>query len=193
MANLIDHFEVEPATRSHPRDAFATLARAIIGQQLSNRVAATIWGRVCVQLGQDVTPESWDLLDRNVLKACGLSSPKIRYLGDLAAGINSGSIQPAMWPDLEDGALLDELTKIRGVGQWTAQMYMIFHEARPDVLAVDDAALRRAAARLVGKTAPLTQEALSEVAEPWRPWRSIVSLYLWRSLDAPSADGDWKG
>jgi DNA-3-methyladenine glycosylase II len=193
LADLVDRLEVAPITRNPPGNAFATLSRAIVGQQLSNRAAATIWSRVRAQLGEAVTPASWDRVDITTLRSCGLSSPKIRYIGDLAARFNSGSLQPALWPHLEDEALLGELTTVRGVGRWTAQMYMIFHEARLDVLAVDDAALRRAAARLTGREDSLSQDELSATAEPWRPWRSIASLYLWRSLDAPSAEGDWRG
>jgi DNA-3-methyladenine glycosylase II len=193
LAVLVDLLEVTPITRSPPGDAFATLARAIVGQQLSNRAADKVWRRVRAHLDEAVSPASWSVVESTALRSCGLSSPKIRYISDLARRINSGSLEPALWPDMEDEALLEELTKIRGVGRWTAQMYMIFHEARLDVLAVDDAALRRAAARLVGRGIPLTQEELANTAESWRPWRSIASIYLWRSLDDPSADsGGWR-
>jgi DNA-3-methyladenine glycosylase II len=191
VAGLIDTLHVTPLTRKPDRDPFSTLARAIVGQQLSNRAATTIWNRIVAQVGGAVTSTRLLAVDAQTLRSCGLSAPKISYVRDLAGRISAGELQPDIWPEMSDDALLDELTSLRGIGKWTAQMYMIFHDARLDVLALDDVALRRAAAVLVGIERPLTPPELAEMAELWRPWRSVASIYLWRSIDGEGIGGNW--
>jgi DNA-3-methyladenine glycosylase II len=182
MAALLDHLEVRPLARREPARAFETLARSIVSQQLSNRAAATIWGRVCTHLDGEVSPAAWTRVDPAVWRACGLSGAKVRYVTGLAERMSDGGLDPHAWRNLDDESVLGALTKVPGIGRWTASMYLIFHEARLDVLAVEDAALRRAGARMLGRERSMTGPELAAVAEVWRPWRSVASVYLWKSL-----------
>ena len=170
------------------RGPFSTLARAIVGQQLSNRAATTIWGRVADKIGSAMTPAAFLSMEVQALRRCGLSAPKIEYLRDLATQLQTGELRPTNWPSMPDDVLLRELTSVRGVGEWTAQMYMIFQDARLDVLAAEDRALRRAAAYLSDSTLPLTRSEFIEMAEPWRPWRSVASIYLWHYIDSKAQE-----
>lgn len=188
MARLIETVPVEPLATPRRSDPFSTLARAIVGQQLSNRAASTIWDRVVRSVGGVVTPTALLSLEHDVLRACGLSRAKVDYTRDLASRILAGDLVPSCWPSMEDDHVLRELTAVRGIGRWTAHMYLIFHEARLDVLAVDDAALLRAASHLYGRGHPLTPQELVDVSKPWQPWRSVASVYLWGFIDQVPAE-----
>ena len=159
-------------------DPFSTLARSIVGQQISVRAADAAWGKLIGQL-REITPEH--VLASETLKTCGLSSRKVEYLQDLARHFSSGKFDG--WDALEDEALIKMLTEIRGIGRWTAEMFLIFQALRPDVLPLDDLGLQRAIGLHYKEGAPVGKREMLEISEPWRPWRSVATWYLWRSLD----------
>jgi DNA-3-methyladenine glycosylase II len=118
-----------------------------------------------------------------VLRGCGLSQRKAEYLADLAGHFASGRLDPRSWRKLDDEALIAALVDVKGIGRWTAEMFLIFHELRPDVLPIDDLGLQRAMAIHYRNGRPFTRRAMIAHAESWRPWRSVATWYLWRSLD----------
>ena len=169
-------------------DPFTTLARAIVGQQISVKAAQSIWDRLvklCGNPGPAPTLDPARVVRRRIatLRACGLSERKAEYIRDLARHFVSSSLDPATWPALEDEALIEALVDVKGIGRWTAEMFLMFHEMRADVLPVDDIGLQRAVAihYFDGERPTLGQ--LREVGETWRPYRSVATWYLWRSLD----------
>jgi len=171
-------------------DPFTTLARAIVGQQISVKAAEAIWKRFVVAAGARPGRGSLKLLPTRVaglavpaLRGCGLSERKAEYLTDLARHFDSGRLDPAAWKQLDDEALIVALVDVKGIGRWTAEMFLIFHELRPDVLPVADLGLQRAMAMHYRGGRRLTPRAMIARAEAWRPWRSVATWYLWRSLD----------
>jgi DNA-3-methyladenine glycosylase II len=163
-------------------DAFATLARAIVGQQISVKAAQSVWDRVVVHLGE-VSPAAVVASDVPLLRACGLSGQKTAYLCDLAVRFHSGSLQIAAWPTLDDEALIAELTQVKGIGRWTAEMFLIFYMARPDVLPLADVGLQRAMSLHYNSGRPMSKLKMEKIARAWSPWRSVATWYLWRSLE----------
>src|SRR5215831_20790000 len=171
-------------------DPFTTLARAIVGQQISVAAADAIWKRFVAASGATpgrafprLSSVNVAALALSVLRECGLSQRKGEYLTDLAAHFASGRLDPKSWKKLDDEALITALVDVKGIGRWTAEMFLIFHELRPDVLPVDDIGLQRALAIHFNEGEPLPREAMFAVADLWRPWRSVATWYLWRSLD----------
>ena len=144
--------------------------------------AAGVWRRLSDALGE-VSPER--LASRSVddLRAVGLSRQKAAYLNDLALHFRDRRLLPERWPDLDDAAVIAELTQVKGVGRWTAEMFLMFHLLRPDVLPIGDLGLRRAISLHYNRGRALTDARLLRIARPWAPWRSVASWYLWRSLD----------
>ena len=180
MATLVERYAgAALASRGYP---FATLARSIVGQQISVKAADAVWVRFATQVGA-VTPEGVLALGATGLIGCGLSQRKIEYLCDLATHFVNGRLQPATWGLLEDAAVIAELTAVRGIGRWTAEMFLIFNLLRPDVFPVDDIGLQRAIELHYCSGERLARRALAEFGERWRPWRSVATWYLWRSLD----------
>ncbi|MFH1604120.1 MAG: DNA-3-methyladenine glycosylase 2 family protein [Pseudomonadota bacterium] len=174
--------------RAHPRVAlerrgepFKTLARSIVGQQISVKAAESVWNRV-LAVAPTVTPEQI-LKARRRLPACGLSQRKSEYIADLARHFVDGTIHARNWPDMNDEAVIAELIQVRGIGRWTAEMFLMFNLLRPDVLPLDDLGLQRAISLhyFEGERAP--RAAMNEIAANWTPWRSVATWYLWRSLD----------
>jgi len=163
-------------------DAFATLARAIVGQQISVKAAQSVWDRLSGKLGQ-VSPEGLILARRRTLRACGLSGQKSDYLKDLAMKFRGDELDPMRWATLDDELLIAELTKVKGIGRWTAEMFLIFHLTRPDVLPVADMGLQRAMSRHYNGGRPLSAARMRRIGTIWAPWRSVATWYLWRSLD----------
>jgi len=163
-------------------DPFFTLARAIVGQQLSVKAAATIWGRV-ESLVVKVSPERVLAAAPDDLLACGLSRRKLEYIVDLARHFNAGTVDPTAWPALDDEAIILQLTTVRGIGRWTAEMLLIFNLLRPDVLPLGDVGLQRAVARHYFSGRPVSPRTILRVAGLWAPWRSVATWYLWRSLE----------
>jgi len=163
-------------------DPFGTLARSIVGQQISVKAADAVWGRFQARLGT-VAPETLLALGTAGLEGCGLSQRKREYLLDLAAHFLSGQLDPATWPQLADEEIIAELTTVRGIGRWTAEMFLIFNLMRPDVLPLDDIGLQRAVERHYFAGEKATKKSIALLGEGWRPWRSVATWYLWRSLD----------
>jgi DNA-3-methyladenine glycosylase II len=170
--------------RGRPADAYGTLLRSIVGQQLSTKAAATIYARVLDLFGGNV-PAPRQLIDMepDALRAAGLSHAKVAYLRDLAERVEDGDLDLAHLAELSDRQVSEQLTAIKGIGQWSADMFMIFHLGRPDVLAVGDLGIRRAVERAYSLPEIPDAETLTRIAEPWRPYRSLGCLYLWASLD----------
>jgi DNA-3-methyladenine glycosylase II len=177
----------------HPRvalvsrgDAFSTLARSIVGQQISVKAADAVWGRFCTSCGE-LTPKS--VLRRRVttLRGCGLSERKVEYIRDLCTHFISGRVDPARFVEQDDEAIIAELTDIRGIGRWTAEMFLIFNLLRPNVLPLDDLGLLKAVSVNYLEGEPATGRAgrarVEALAAHWAPWRSVATWYLWRSLD----------
>ena len=163
-------------------DAFATLARAIVGQQISVRAAQSVWDRLSDRLGT-VTPEVLIRARKPTLRGCGLSGQKSDYLKDLAAKFLDGSLDAGRWHAFDDETLIDELTQVKGIGRWTAEMFLIFYMARPDVLPLDDLGLQRAMRLHYNQGRRLSQVKMRRIGGIWAPWRSVATWYLWRSLD----------
>lgn len=163
------------------RDRFAALASAIVGQQLSTAAAATIWRRFAA-LGP-VEPASVLALEDAEMRGVGLSGAKVRYVRDLAEHVASGRLDLAALDAVPDDEVIAHVCRVKGVGRWTAEMFLVFSLARPDVLALDDAGLLRAAGWALELGRSATRDELAEAGEPWRPYRSVASLYLWASLD----------
>ena len=166
-------------------DGFQTLARSIVGQQISVKAATSIWKRFAECAGV-VDPATVAALDPKALRACGLSAGKAAYIQDLARHFDSGRIKPRRWPRMDDEAIIEELVEVKGIGRWSAEMFLIFHLKRPNVLPVGDLGLRRAMERLYNDGEPLTKEEMRAIGEPWSPWSSVATWYLWRSLDPVS-------
>ena len=163
-------------------DAFQTLARAIVGQQISVKAAQAVWARLEAELGA-VTPANVASCRSDPLRNCGLSRQKAAYLGDLARSFENGVLGTDRWPQLDDEALIAELTQVKGIGRWTAEMFLIFYLARPDVLPIGDLGLQRAMKLHYNRGRPLTPGRMRRIAVTWAPWRSVATWYLWRSLD----------
>ena len=163
-------------------DAFQTLARAIVGQQISVKAAQSVWDRFAAAHSA-VTPVVVAASTVEHLRACGLSGQKSGYIIDLAGRFANGSLQPARWTRMPDEALVTELVQVKGIGRWTAEMFMIFNLARPDIYPVGDLGLQKAVALLYNKGRKLTPARLQRIGAQWAPWRSVATWYLWRSLD----------
>jgi DNA-3-methyladenine glycosylase II len=173
---------VGPLEQALETDAYGSLAGAIVSQQLSDKVAATIWGRLVTALGGDPTPERILSAEVATLRGAGLSGSKATFLRDLAERVSSGSLDLARTATLPDEDVIAELLVVKGIGRWTAEMFLIFSLGRPDVLAVDDGALRATVGWLYGIDGGATREAVAAIGEAWRPYRTAASLYLWRGL-----------
>jgi DNA-3-methyladenine glycosylase II len=163
-------------------DAFQTLARSITGQQISVKAAQSIWARFEACAGK-VSPAIIAGLEDDAIRGCGFSGMKTSYVKDLARRFESGEIQPRRWSRMDDEAIIEELTAVRGIGRWTVEMFLIFHLMRPDVLPVDDLGLRRAMERAYNGGEPMTREDMRAIGARWAPWRSVATWYMWRSLD----------
>jgi DNA-3-methyladenine glycosylase II len=169
-------------------DPFTTLARAIVGQQISVKAAQAIWDRLVAACGEARSPPSLDparVMRKRIatLRRLGLSERKAEYLRDLARHFVSARLDPRAWPALDDEALIEALVDVKGIGRWTAEMFLMFHEMRADVLPVDDLGLQKAIALHYFDGERPTLAALREFGEKWRPWRSVATWYLWRSMD----------
>ena len=175
--------------RAHPRIAleprgepFHTLARSIVGQQISVKAAASIWARVCA-VAPRMHPKEIADAKHIRLRACGLSQRKAEYLADLARHFVDGTLRPRVWQRMDDEAVIAELVQVRGIGRWTAEMFLMFNLLRPDVLPLADLGLQRAIRIHYFRGRSVSPRTMRRVAEGWAPWRSVATWYLWRSLD----------
>jgi len=169
-----------------PGDAFTTLARSIVGQQISVKAAQSVWDRFAKLLSgpsSRVAPSAVLALDPVALRAAGLSARKIDYLRDLAQHFESGAVHVRQWQQMEDEAIVDELVAIRGIGRWTAEMFLIFHLMRPNVLPLDDMGLLKGISLHYFSGEPVSRAEAREVGDAWSPFRSVATWYIWRSLD----------
>lgn len=170
--------------RERPGDAYGTLLRAIVGQQLSSKAAATIYKRVLDRFGGHApTPRQLLKADPDELRTAGLSRAKVAYLRDLAEHVEEGTLELERLPELPDEEVAALLTAIKGLGQWTADMFLIFHLGRPDILPVGDQGIRRAIQLEYGLRKLPDAKRMRQIARPWQPHRTLACLYLWSSLD----------
>jgi DNA-3-methyladenine glycosylase II len=163
-------------------DAFITLARSIVGQQISVKAAQSVWERFTA-LPKRMTPASVLKLKVDDMREAGLSARKIEYLVDLALHFDSGAIHTDAWREMDDEEIIAELVGIRGIGRWTAEMFLIFHLMRPNVLPLDDVGLITGISKNYFSGDPVSRSDAREVAAAWNPYCSVATWYIWRSLD----------
>ncbi len=171
-------------------DAFATLARSIVGQQISVKAAQSVWERLVVVLGgsaeahrEPLSPVTMLGKTTDELRQAGLSARKVEYMLDLARHFAEGQVHVAQWQEMEDELIIEELIDIRGIGRWTAEMFLIFHLMRPNVLPLDDLGLIKGISQSYFSGEPVSRAEARDVAEAWSPYRTVGTWYLWRSLD----------
>jgi len=163
-------------------EPFVTLVRSIVAQQISVRAADSIWNRLEETTG-GISPKKVAARDEAELHAAGLTRRKASYIRDMAVAFLDGGIAPSMWHEKDDEGVIAELLELRGIGRWTAEMFLIFHLLRPDILPLDDIGLIRACERHYRDGEKMAREEIEQLAERWQPWRSVATWYLWRSLD----------
>ena len=163
-------------------DPFVTLARSIVGQQISVKAAQSVWERLLAACPR-MTPAALQKLSLDKLAGCGLSKRKAEYLTDLALHLRDGSVNARDWSLMDDEEVIAELIQIRGIGRWTAEMFLIFNLLRPNVLPLDDLGLLRGISINYFSGEPVSRSDAREVAANWEPWRTVATWYLWRSLD----------
>lgn len=163
-------------------DAFQTLARSIVGQQISVKAAQSVWDRFAVAVG-DMHPHHVLKLSDIQLRGCGLSGQKVKYLRDLSERFAGGALDVGRWHDMDDETLITDLTQVKGIGRWTAEMFLIFYLTRPDVFPLGDLGLQRAMSLHYNKGRALPPRRVAALGKLWAPWRSVATWYLWRSLD----------
>ena len=172
-------------------DAFTTLARSIVGQQISVKAAQSVWRRFAALIDDPTTrlaPTSVLALDAGAMRGAGLSLRKCEYLCDLAAHFAAGSVHVGQWQQMDDEAIIEELVAIRGIGRWTAEMFLIFHLMRPNVLPLDDVGLINGISVNYFSGEPVSRAEAREVGDAWAPFRSVATWYIWRSLDPLPVD-----
>ncbi len=163
-------------------DAFATLARSVVGQQISVKAAQTVWDRFAALLEQ-MSAANVLKLKIDDMRAAGLSVRKVEYLVDLALHFERGALHTEDWPQMADDAIIAELVAIRGIGRWTAEMFLIFHLMRPDVLPLDDVGLINGIRKCYFSGDEVSRSDVRELAQAWAPYRTVATWYIWRSLD----------
>ena len=163
-------------------DAFTTLARSIVGQQISVKAAQSVWDRFAL-LPRRMVPAQVLKLKVDDMRAAGLSARKVEYLVDLALHFDSGAVHQSDWHAMDDEAIITELVAIRGIGRWTAEMFLIFHLMRPNVLPLDDVGLLNGISQNYFSGDPVSRSDAREVAQAWQPYCSVATWYIWRSLD----------
>ena len=163
-------------------DPFHTLARSIVGQQISVKAAQSVWDRLEFKL-KIVSAVNIRNTHYMTIKSCGLSKQKISYLKNLADAFNNERVKPEEWKNLSDDEIIAQLIEIKGIGRWTAEMFLIFNLCRPDVFPVDDLGLIKGICKLYNLKYPITKEHAIKLSNKWKPWRSVATWYFWRSLD----------
>jgi DNA-3-methyladenine glycosylase II len=167
-------------------DAFTTLARSIVGQQISVKAAQSVWDRFTALVpspASKIPPQSVLQLAVADMRGAGLSARKVEYLCDLARHFAESTVHVRQWQQMDDEAIVDELVAIRGIGRWTAEMFLIFHLMRPNVLPLDDLGLIKGISVNYFSGEPVTRAEAREVGDAWAPFRSVATWYIWRSLD----------
>ncbi|WP_010092010.1 DNA-3-methyladenine glycosylase family protein [Burkholderia ubonensis] len=184
MKKLIPKFG--PAHLVKRGDPFVTLARSVVGQQISVASAQSVWASI-EAASPKLAPQQVIKLGPDKLIACGLSKRKTEYILDVAQHFVSGALHVDKWTSMDDEDVIAELTQIRGISRWTAEMFLIFNLSRPDVLPLDDPGLIRAISVNYFSGEPVTRSEAREVAANWEPWRTVATWYMWRSLDSLDA------
>jgi DNA-3-methyladenine glycosylase II len=172
-------------------DAFTTLARSIVGQQISVKAAQSVWLRFVALVPGDpgrILPSAVLGLGLEALRGAGLSARKGEYLTDLARHFASGAVHVDQWTSMDDDPIIEELVAIRGIGRWTAEMFLIFHLMRPNVMPLDDVGLIKGISANYFSGEPVSRAEAREVGEAWAPFRSVATWYIWRSLDPLPVD-----
>ena len=172
-------------------DAFTTLARSVIGQQISVKAAQAMWEKFTALHSGPATriqPAAVLALPEGALRAAGLSARKVEYISDLARHFEAGSVHVKLLAQMDDEAIIEELIAIRGIGRWTAEMFLIFHLMRPNVLPLDDGGLIEGISRNYFSGEPVSRAEAREVGDAWAPYRSVATWYIWRSLDPLPVD-----
>ena len=167
-------------------DAFTTLARSVVGQQISVKAAQTVWERLVAltdAANSALDPAAVLALETAQLRGAGLSARKAEYIADLARHFESGAVHVRQWQHMDDAAIIDELVAIRGIGRWTAEMFLIFHLLRPNILPLDDVGLLKGISVNYFSGEPVSRAEAREVGEAWAPFCSVATWYIWRSLD----------
>jgi DNA-3-methyladenine glycosylase II len=168
---------------------FQTLIRIIVGQQISLKLGRSLWAQLVLACGNDMHPDCVGRFSEDELRALGLSLRKAQYLRAAVAFFREpGRMDPDWWYAQEDAAIVSQLCGIRGVGRWTAEMFLIFFLGRPDVLPLDDTALLKAISHHYFSGEPVSRFEAREVSQAWAPWRTVASWYLWRSMDAAAVE-----
>jgi len=180
MRRLIPQFG-EAALESRG-DAFVTLARSVVGQQISVKAAQTVWDRFA-KLPRKITPANVLKLKVDDMRDAGLSARKVEYLVDLALHFDNGALNVKKWSEMSDEDIIDELVAIRGIGRWTAEMFLMFHLMRPNVLPLDDVGLINGISHNYFSGEAVSRSEAREVAAAWAPYCSVATWYIWRSLD----------
>jgi DNA-3-methyladenine glycosylase II len=163
-------------------DAFVTLARSIVGQQISVKAAQSVWNKFAA-LNKKITPASVLKLKVDDMRAAGLSARKVEYLVDLALNFHGKNVSVKEWQHMDDEAIIEELVAIRGIGRWTAEMFLIFHLMRSNVLPLDDVGLINGISKNYFSGEPVSRSDAREVAQAWQPYSTVATWYIWRSLD----------
>ena len=167
-------------------DAFTTLARSIVGQQISVKAAQAVWDRLLALTtgsSQRLSAAAVLALDAPRIRTAGLSARKVESLCDLAQHFDSATVHVAEWREMDDEAIIEELVAIRGIGRWTAEMFLIFHLLRPNVLPLDDVGLLKGISVNYFSGEPVSRAEARELGDAWAPYRSVATWYIWRSLD----------
>ncbi len=163
-------------------DPFYTLSRSIVGQQISVKAAQAVWDRFETK-AIEIKPKNIENLHFMTLKSCGLSRQKISYLKALSKAFLNKEINPKLWHSLDDQEIIDELIKIKGIGRWTAEMFLIFNLCRPNVFPADDLGLIKGICECYKLNYPISRDQAIKLSKKWAPWRSVATWYFWRSLD----------
>ena len=181
MKKLIPrHPDIWLKTRGNP---FVTLARSVVGQQISVKAADSVWNKFLLECGKNPSPVSVQAAGLERLRAAGLSARKAEYILDLSTHFIEKLVRPQKWANMEDEEVIAELTAIRGIGRWTAEMFLIFNLQRPNVLPLDDVGLLKSISLHYFSGEPVSRFEAREVAQGWQPWCTVATWYLWRHLD----------
>ena len=183
LATVIRKHKTRSLLDTPSMDPFPALVRTITAQQISTKAAATIHGRLVALMPRGVTPAEMMALTDDQLRTAGLSRQKTAYLRDLAVKVEGGALPVHSLHELTDEAVIEAIVKVKGLGRWSAEMFLMFRLRRPDVLPVDDLGIVNAMQRLYGLRKRPKPDRMKKIAEPWRPYRTVACWYLWRSLE----------
>ena len=163
-------------------DPFLTLARSIVGQQISVKAAQSVWNRLEIKI-KKVTPQNIKKMHSNSLKSVGLSRQKVQYLKNLSDAFNNKKIKIKLWSKMSDEDIIQDLIQIKGIGRWTAEMFLIFNLCREDIFPLDDIGMIKGLCKIYQLNYPINRDKVVKIGNRWKPYRSVATWYIWRSLD----------